>query len=272
MPDYLPGVGLIGNREGFTIRDRNGTVLREVPPLRPEENATWELGYKGLFGERLLFDVTAYYSIYQDFLSSLLPINLPARGEFAYYADGTRVEGANGPIMVLAYRDVGKATLAGTEIAVRYSPGSRTSLSGTLTWLNLQNVEGTAEDRAATALNSSKLRWSLSGTQSALNGRLSAGLLVRHAAGYEFVSGINDGTVADFTTLDVNARYHVTPRVQAYASVSDVFTCRGSAPAAARQDPGTATDSRCGFGVRHAEIVNMPAIGTALFVGLRLER
>jgi outer membrane receptor for ferrienterochelin and colicins len=268
MPNYLPGVGLIGNRDGFVVKDRSGAVVQRVAPLVPEDNATWEVGYKAQLRERFLVDLTAYRARYQHFLGTLQPINVTARGQFAYDVDDAVIRGRDGPITVLTYQDLGRATLAGTEMAARYLPDARTSVSGTLTWLRLWDVDQSPTDVQATALNSPTLRWSLSADHSTGRGRAAVGALVRHAAGHEFVSGINQGRVPGFTTADVNMRVHVSSSTQLYATVSNLVTCRGATTAAARGPSG----ARCGVGLRHAEIVNMPEIGTALFAGVRYER
>ena len=45
--------------------------------------------------------------------------------------------------------------------------------------------------------------------------------------------------------------------------VSNLFTCRSANPA--END----TESACGFGEEHVEMINMPSIGTNVFLGVR---
>ena len=47
------------------------TVLKQAPftGLQPETVQSFELGYKGLIGNRLLFDIYGYYSEYKDFIA-----------------------------------------------------------------------------------------------------------------------------------------------------------------------------------------------------------
>ena len=46
-------------------------VTANVPYIKPEQLHAFEVGYKGLFGTDLLFDINYYYNSYQDFIGSL---------------------------------------------------------------------------------------------------------------------------------------------------------------------------------------------------------
>jgi len=75
----LPGTSIPivarGNGDGFTLSD--GTV---IPAISPEDNTTYEIGYKGQLGRRLYVDVNLYRSSYESFQSPLTPITDPAKG------------------------------------------------------------------------------------------------------------------------------------------------------------------------------------------------
>ncbi len=51
------------------------TEVPDRPPLKPEINNTFEFGYKGVLGEKLLVGVDVYHTKYKDFLSELQPLN-----------------------------------------------------------------------------------------------------------------------------------------------------------------------------------------------------
>lgn len=51
------------------------TDVKDRPALKPEINNTFELGYKGVLGEKLLVGVDVYHTQYKDFLSELQTLN-----------------------------------------------------------------------------------------------------------------------------------------------------------------------------------------------------
>jgi hypothetical protein len=126
----------------------------------------------------------------------------------------------------------------------------------------------------ATSLNSPNTSWTL-GANAVDLGPFGAAFTVRHVNSYYFRSGINMGVIPTFTTADISLNYKI-PNINALLNVgvANLFTCAGShdyLPAA--QDPLRTTrvnaDSKCGFDEKHIEMLNMPAIGTMVFVGMR---
>ena len=95
-----------------------------------------------------------------------------------------------------------------------------------------------------------------------------------------FRSGSNTGVIPTFGTVDANVSLKL-PQLQntmLSLGVSNLFSCtaenvRFRTPAGAQ--PNSVIDSeerKCGFGREHAEMINMPAIGTMAFLGVRFQR
>ena len=55
-------------RSTFNAADLVQATFKDV---KPESVASYEVGYKGILGGRLLIDAYAYYSVYQDFLATI---------------------------------------------------------------------------------------------------------------------------------------------------------------------------------------------------------
>jgi iron complex outermembrane receptor protein len=274
IPDFVPFVGVFGNREGFTVVDGDGNVVNEVDPLVPEVNETWELGYKGVLGERFYLDAALWYADYQDFLGSLLPINNPFAdpATFAQNADGEIITGDTGPQLVLTYQNQGNAELVGLDMGASYAVTSDVLFKGTFSWLDLSEAE------EAPAVNAPPVTWTVGADFDNLFGDGFAGFLVRHTTGYPFASGINDGKIPTFETADVHLGYDLPwegmeVRLQAH----NLFTCRtlestgGVAIEPPHLEEGETLDGShaCGFDVPHVEMINMPGIETTVFLGLR---
>ncbi len=54
----------------LTTGNEADLVTANVPYIKPEQLRAFEIGYKGLFGTDLLFDVNYYYNSYEDFIGS----------------------------------------------------------------------------------------------------------------------------------------------------------------------------------------------------------
>ena len=69
-----PGITYVLN--GTKYPDQPGEIPPTVtlPPLKPEEIATWETGYKGRFGSKIYLDASLYYGRTKNFLSTPQPV------------------------------------------------------------------------------------------------------------------------------------------------------------------------------------------------------
>jgi iron complex outermembrane receptor protein len=270
IPNFVPAVGVFGNTEGFTVRDAGGTVVASFDPIEPETNTTWELGYKGQLGERMFVDATYFNSDYENFFSPLTAIANPYAGAAATipsFGTGTDpVSDDQGtPQIVLTYFNLGEATLQGFEVGTDVLLTDRLSATATMSWLDLKSVEApeTALGSEATALNSPSTKWTL-GLDVTDLGPLEAGVTFRHVTGYQFSSGINSGKIPTFDTVDLYLSSALgNSGASLNVGVSNLFTCRSSNPATGD------TESACGFDTEHVEMINMPSIGTNVFVGLK---
>lgn len=269
IPDFVPYVGVFGNTQGFTVRDEDGNVTK-YEALAPEENTTWEVGYKGVLAQRLFLDVTGYYADYTNFFSPLTIIANPFAGTVASFGDGTDpIQGETGnPQVVLTYFNLGEATVLGSDVAARYQVSDRVSAKATFSVIELDSRDAgdLPVGAEATALNSSPTKWTLGVDARDFNNFL-GGATVRHVNGYDFHSGINRGRIPTFTTVDLAAGYSLERfGTELTLNVTNLFSCRSADPELVGDEGG------CGFGMRHREMVNMPHIGTMVFLGVRYHR
>jgi iron complex outermembrane receptor protein len=281
IPDFTPVVGVYGNTRGFIIKDVTGTTVKgEYKPIVPEENTTWEVGYKQVLNDKLFIDIAGYQAEYTNFLSPLTIIANPfaptaANGGFAYWADdGTRVDAASR--LTLTYFNLGKAKLRGTDMGVKWLPTRKLDVSGTFSWTDLKSIGdtvGTPANKAElTALNSPVVKWTLGTNVKEFLPRLTGGFTVRHVTGYLFRSGINIGWIPTFNTADFNLSYALPAQgISINASLVNAYTCSSeyTVNAALKKTEST---SGCGFDRRHREMVNMPSLGTMFFLGVRYNR
>jgi len=288
FPDFAPFVGVFGNPNGYEIRNSAGDVLRTIDPIEPEINTSWELGYKGILGDKLFADVAGYRTNFDKFLSPLVIIanfTTPAAAggpTFAFDREtGDQLTGSTGgPQIPLTYFNVGKATLYGVDVGLRYLVSSNVILSSSMSWMDLDTVITNAGDPAeATAFNSPEFKLTLGMDAVSIGMRnLSAGWTFRTVNGYDFLSGVNVGRVPTFNAFDIRLGYDIPQYgMRINLNVQNLFACRygitepnGWVAAGRRQL--YSNDGKCGFGVRHVEMLNSPMIGPMVFLGVRYQR
>jgi outer membrane receptor for ferrienterochelin and colicins len=288
FPDFAPFVGVFGNRDGYAIKNSAGTVVRTINPIVPETNDTWELGYKGVIRDKLFLDVTGYHSKFKKFMSPLVIIanfTTPASAggpTFAFNSKtGAQLTGSTGgPQIPLTYFNVGDAKIYGTDIGVRYLITPKIAFSGTTSLQKLDTIfRASTDPLEATAFNSPSSKANVGMDFSDLGTKgVSAGFTIRYVNGYDFLSGVNVGHIPTFDTFDFTVGY-VVPQLggRLNLSVQNLFSCRAGTSSingwlAATKRSIYTPNSECGFGKKHIEMINMPEIGTMVFLGFRLDR
>ena len=287
----FPGIGVINNRNGFTVRNAAGVVQTTFAAIEPEVNDTYEVGYKGVLAQRLFVDVTAYRSFYDAFLSPLVTVANPLAGTFFHDAAGARfTDPTTGAQQIaLTYINLGKAQVTGTDLGVRWLPASNVVVNGTYSWIRLDEVSRRATDpnnvpgqfAEATSLNAPAMRWNagVDFLELGTAGRGRFGVSVRKSQTYRFVSGVNNGFIPGFWTLDLSAGWKLPAQgASLNVNVQNLFTCQSARQITPQWVAATlpwgidTAGGQCGFGRKHVEFLNAPAIGTMVFVGLRFDR
>ena len=302
IPDWTNVISIYGNTGGFQMTDANGAVLNTYGKMVPETNKTWEFGYKGIIGNRLFLDGTYFRSDYENFMSPLTVIGNPfvtvanPAGTNTYAkpvvnpgnnipvnAQGQIVNQAGLTPIVLTYYNLGNAKVSGADVGVNFLATRRIELRGTLSTVKIDElVAPPGSSPEATSLNSPSTKWTVGATAKDV-GPLTAGLTWRNVVGYYFRSGSNTGVIPTFGTLDANLSYRVpvAENVRFNVGVSNLLGCTSekvtySTPQTTPpSQPNTVIadrDKGCGFNRKHIEMINMPAIGTMAFVGVRWGR
>lgn len=285
-PNLQPFVGIFGNSDGFDVKKNDGTIVSVIDAVRPETNTTWEIGYKGVAANRLFADVAGYRSHFRDFLSPLVTIANPLSATTAStfpttaynHRTGAKItDPAGGPQVTLTYFNVGEAVITGIEAGLRYYLTDRLSASTSLSAIKVDTIKRKPTDPAeATSFNSASTRIG-SSIDYADRGH-AAGVTMRYVNGYDFRGGVNYGRIPSFVALDLHGSWRMASSpVQLTLQAQNLFACVSgtSTPPAKGISSTTAAayvgDSRCGVGQSHMEMINMPEIGTMIFLGVRIE-
>lgn len=281
--DFSPGVGVFGNRDGIEVKNAAGTVVRTLDPVVPELNNTVEIGYKGVLGEKLFLEVAGWVARYESFLTPLQVVANPFGGANATFAFNKRTgtkytNAAGGEQIALTYFNLGKATLSGIDAGWRYLISPTLSTTGTMSLMKIDSIiRAPGEPAEATALNSPTAKFTVGMESAALPFGSFGGFTLRFVKDYQFLSGVHNGRIPGLLGLDFNLGYRLpSQRAQINLSVQNAFVCTSgkSNPPAFLNAALPATYTRgwgCGVGREHIELLNMPAIGSMAFLGVRFD-
>jgi len=89
LPGYIASSVFNTNGTGYrngTIADSGRLVKAVYNPVKPETVKSYELGYKGVIGKKLLFDAYVYYSQYDDFLVNEAVVQSTSGAKFEVYS------------------------------------------------------------------------------------------------------------------------------------------------------------------------------------------
>jgi len=221
--------------DGFTIRDgptTNANVVREVDPLDPEEVNTIEIGYKGVFQDRLAVNLTAYNSWYDNFISPLTNVANPAAGTFGFEDGQLTPPEADQPNGFLwTYFNFGSATVRGFDFGTQFAASEKLSLTGNVSVIDLSDFDqGNANQDLLLNVPEVKFKWGVTVRDVGLdNSFVSA--KGRWKSSYEFRSGFwdsqkfyDDGEVPSRVTANLTAGYTIPQTgVKLKASVTNLF-------------------------------------------------
>ena len=284
FPNFQPFIGVFGNLQGFDIKNASGTIVNTIDPVRPEINTTYELGYKGVLGQRLFLDVVGYQSKFDGFLSPLVVIANPLAGATATtaynHATGAKItDAAGGPQIALTYFNAGRATIRGIDAGGRFyfTDKIAASLSGSLVKIDTI-IRKLTDPIEATSFNSPSVR--VTGGMDFTNvvQNATAGFTTRYVSKYDFRSGVNYGLIPAFGTLDLTASYKLASNnARLIFQAQNLFSCVGGTTTAPEKGIGSANKAvyaegrACGFGQKHQEMINAAQLGPIVLVGMRLD-
>jgi iron complex outermembrane receptor protein len=207
-----------GNKTGYVIKDGAGTTVDTLDPLSPERVNSFEVGYKGIFSDRLFVDAVAYDSYYRNFISPLTATANPAMGTFAYFPDGTLVsDGTMVAGALYTYRNFGAAHVRGTDVGVSWRPLDTFDLSSSVSAIDLVDFTQSKPNVAPLLLNVPAVKLKGSATISNLGiPNYFVNVSGRWQSAYKFESGYwsssrfyadNDGKLPARFVADIAAGY-----------------------------------------------------------------
>lgn len=216
----------------------------QVGRIQPTITNTYEVGYKGVIGTRLLLSLDVYRSEINDFVGPLR-VETPSvflRGESVGQFLVTRMVGAGIPAsvaqqlaagiagtaaqlplgtiapdqrsdsdMILTYRNFGDVDLWGSDLGFQLLATDKLSFTGSFSWVSEEcfdfDEDGGCESARDVALNAPTTKGSLAARFDDEFSGFSIEGRVRYSDGFPMNSGVYIGTVNSYTVLDANMGY-----------------------------------------------------------------
>lgn len=254
-PEILTAVGLLNT--ATSSFDPVTGPLEEIPSLVPTINNTYEIGYKGLIGDRFLFSADVYSTTVENFVGPLRTITpnvfldpqstlafvlnrlsqviqlgvvteQEVRGVVATAASlplGTIVpDGTDSHNLLVTYRNYGEVSYWGADLAGRFLVSDKIQLDGRYSFQSEDcfdfEEDGSCVGSQDIALNAPNHKGSFGLTVDDQAAGYILGLRARFNAGFPMNSGVYLGDVDGYQVIDASIGYQVPFQTGMHVSLS----------------------------------------------------
>ena len=231
--------------------------LAEIPALVPTINNTYEVGYKGLIGDRFLFSADVYSSTVENFVGPLRTITpnvfLEPQSALAFVLNrlapliqgglvtqeqvgalvtqvasvplGTiKPDGAGSHDLLVTYRNYGEISYWGADLAGRFLVSDKIQLDGSYSFQSEDCFDFEEDDSCVgsqdIALNAPNHKGSFGVTVDDQAAGYNAGLRARFNAGFPMNSGVYLGEVEGYQVIDASLGYRLPFQPGAHVSLT----------------------------------------------------
>jgi iron complex outermembrane receptor protein len=203
LPEFINKYGLDANK-GYTLPSLNkfkttGNVADLVKytfgTFKPESVKAYEIGYKGLVKNKLLFDVYYYHNSYKDFLSTLTLIQTP---------DGTPATLAAAKVFSTKVNNPDEVNSQGAALGLDYISG-KYNLTGNVAYNHLNETSSALENE----YNTPKYSFNLGVSNRQFIKNVGANLTYRWQDKFRWYSTFAAGDIPSFGTFDGQISYKI---------------------------------------------------------------
>ncbi|MDR9415452.1 MAG: TonB-dependent receptor [Gracilimonas sp.] len=178
----------------------------EFEPVKPEQIQSFEVGYKGLLGDKLFFDMAYYYNIYNDFIAQFrirkaaAPLNQPGAAESLLSGDASNT--------YQIYTNVDEEVESqGAVFGFDYSLPNNFKLGANYNWNQLITER---DQDFIFDYNTPEHKFNVSFSNRSITESLGFNVTYRWQDEFEWVSSFADGTVPAVSTVDAQVSYKVS--------------------------------------------------------------
>ncbi len=202
LPGYT-AASVLSYRAG-TIADSNRLVQAVFKPLKPESVNSYEIGYKGILGKKMLIDAYLYYSQYQDFIISTAVVQSTNGPKYEIYSPFSNSLSYN-------QNSSQKVKSFGWGIGLEYQLIQRFLLYGNVFSDQLKDVP--ADE--VTFFNAPKYRFNIGLRNENVFHNVGFNVVVKWQDNNYYEGTFVTGTLPYFTWVDAQVSYH-QPKTKSY--------------------------------------------------------
>ena len=200
------------------VSNKDKLVKSNVPYIKPEQSKSFEVGYKGFFSKKILFDVNYYYSAYTDFLINqvVMRTNSPVLGP-----DGTinpdaafDIVNGNTQLFQLYTNASDEVTTQGVTAGITYSLPKNYRVHFNTTWSDF-NIKD-ANPNNIPAFNTPAWKTNLAISNDRVTEHFGFGVAWHWQQAFDWYGTLNElrpGKVNAYNLLDAQVSYRL-PRLQ----------------------------------------------------------
>lgn len=180
----------------------NSTLLvtADIPYVQPEQLKSFEVGYKGVFGKKLLIDLNGYYTSYENFIGGqIVAVKAPTTHQGKAVAAGSLYSVYNNSLE--------NVTSMGAGLGFTYSLPRNFSINGSYSYATFEATE-TADFRAGFNTPENKFNIGLSNRKVINN--LGFNINFRWQEGFLWQSSYGTWNVPEFGVLDAQINYKLS--------------------------------------------------------------
>ena len=201
-----------------SVNDFTNTVLAGAPnpgvlnaytefePVKPEQIQSFEVGYKGLLGNKLFFDMAYYYNIYNDFIAQFrirkaaAPLTQPGAAQSLLSGEASNTY----PIYTNVDEEVESQ---GAVVGFDYSLPNNFKFGANYNWNQLITEQ---DGTYIFDYNTPEHKFNVSFSNRKLTESLGFNVTYRWQDEFDWVSSFADGTVPAVSTLDAQVSYKLS--------------------------------------------------------------
>ncbi|MEQ1585303.1 MAG: TonB-dependent receptor, partial [Cyclobacteriaceae bacterium] len=180
----------------------NSTLLvtADIPYVQPEQLKSFEVGYKGVFGKKLLIDLNGYYTSYENFIGGqIVAVKAPTSHQAKTVAAGS--------LYSLYNNSLENVTSMGAGLGFTYSLPRNFSINGSYSYATFDATE-TPDFRAGFNTPENKFNIGLSNRKVVNN--LGFNINFRWQEGFLWQSSYGVWNVPEFGVLDAQINYKLS--------------------------------------------------------------
>jgi len=171
-----------------------------IPYVQPEKLKSFEIGYKGVFSQKLIVDLNAYYTNYQDFIGGqIVARKIPTTHQGRPLPAGT--------LFSLYNNSLENVTSTGVGLGITYSLPRNFSLNGNYSYATFDANE-TEDFRAGFNTPENKISVGISNRKVIEN--LGFNINFRWQEGFLWQSSYGEWNVPEYGVLDAQINYKLT--------------------------------------------------------------